>query len=75
MSCNQSTLPSLLLLHVVQVRHFFKVGQARAQGKAMLRCVAAQLAGQVPGYVKLLLPVVKEHGDGGDMPLKDMFEK
>ena len=60
----------------VQVRHFFKVGQARAQGRAMLRCVALQLAQQLPGFAAALATVVREHGDGSALRgLKDMFDK
>ena len=69
-------LAETTLLLAVQVRHFFKVGQERAQARAMLCAVAVQLAQQLPGYAAVLAPVVREHGAGGSLRgLKDMFDK
>ena len=42
-----------------QVRHFFKVGQPRAQGKTILLCLAQQLAEKLAGMADLLLKVVE----------------
>jgi len=58
-----------------QVRHFFKVGQERAQGKAMVLCLAHQLAEQLPGMAAELLPVVTEHGNGSCMSMVEAFER
>ncbi|KAF5840146.1 hypothetical protein DUNSADRAFT_17630 [Dunaliella salina] len=59
---------------LVQVRHFFKVGQARAQGKVMLLCLAHQLCKQLPGMVDQLLPVVEEHGAAAHLSMDEVFE-
>ena len=56
-----------------QVRHFFKVGQPRAQGKTILLCLAQQLAEKLAGMADLLLKVVEEHGDGAQLSLTDTF--
>jgi len=56
-----------------QVRHFFKVGQERAQGKAMVLCLAHQLAEQLPGMAAELQPVVTERGNGSNMSMVDAF--
>ena len=58
-----------------QAWHFFKVGQPRAQGKTMLLCLAQQLAEGLAGMAGLLLPVVTEHGDAGQLSMKDTFER
>jgi hypothetical protein len=61
---------------LVLVQHFFKVGQRRGQGRAMVLCLALQLAEEVEGFAACLEPVVKEHGDGSGLPwLSDVFEK
>jgi hypothetical protein len=69
----------LLLLPLLpshgQVKHFFKVGQERAQGKAMILCLAQQLAEQIPNMAKKLLPVVNEHGNGGSLSMVEAFDK
>ncbi|KAF5838041.1 WD40-repeat-containing domain protein [Dunaliella salina] len=60
---------------LVLVRHFFKVGEPRAQGKAMVLCLALQLAEQLPGMATLLWLVAKEHGSADQLTLKDTFDK
>jgi hypothetical protein len=62
---------------LVLVQHFFfKVGEARSQGRAMLVCLAYQLAHKLPGFARVLAPVVEEHGDGKSLPnLRDVFER
>ncbi|KAF5838039.1 hypothetical protein DUNSADRAFT_3473 [Dunaliella salina] len=60
---------------LVLVRHFFKVGEPRAQGKAMVLCLALQLAEQLPGMAALLWLVAKEHGSADQLTLKDTFDK
>jgi hypothetical protein len=59
----------------MQARHFFKVGQARAQAKTALLCLAQQLAAQLPGMADQLLGVVKEHGHGDELTTTDVFDK
>ena len=66
------TRPALLACPS-QVRHFFKVGQPRAQGKTMLLCLAQQLAEKLTGMADLLVKVVEEHGDGAQLSLTDTF--
>ena len=62
--------------NLVLVQHFFKVGQARSQGRAMVLCIAQQLAEKLPGFASLLAGVVKEHGDGKTIPnLREVFVK
>ena len=61
--------------NVMMAQHFFKAGQRRAQGKAMLLSIAMQLADKLPGMAQLLLPVAQEHGDAGQLSLIDTFEK
>ena len=61
--------------NVTMAQHFFKAGQRRAQGKAMLLSIAMQLAEKLPGMAQLLLPVTQEHGDAGQLSLIDTFEK
>ena len=39
----------------------------------MLLCLAQQLAKSLQGMADLLLPVVKEHGDGAQLSLIDAF--
>ncbi len=56
------------------MRHFFKVGQRRSQGKAMVACLAQQLAEQLPGFPAAVLPATREHGDGGALGLTEAFE-
>jgi len=51
------------------------VGQERAQGKAMVLCLAHQLAEQLPGMAAELLPVVTEHGNGNSMLMVEAFER
>jgi len=58
-----------------QVRHFFKAGEPRAQGKAMVLCLAQQLADQVPRMAVLLEPVAKEHGNAAGLSMKESFIK
>lgn len=61
---------------LAQVRHFFKVGQARAQARAMVLSLAVQLAQQLPGFAATLTSVVKEHGDGSQLDgMKDVLNK
>lgn len=61
---------------LVLVQHFFKVGQRRSQCRAMVLCLAQQLAEHVEGYAAHLEPAVREHGDGSALPeLQDVFEK
>ena len=61
---------------LVLVQHFFKVGEARSQGRAMILCLAQQLAGKLPGFAAILADVVREHGDGRGLPnLRELFEK
>jgi hypothetical protein len=65
---------SLLLL--AQVQHLFKAGQARAGGRAMILCLAAQLVqgpGRVQGMADLLLPVVQESSQ--QLGLLETFER
>ncbi|KAF5843009.1 hypothetical protein DUNSADRAFT_3138 [Dunaliella salina] len=57
------------------VRHFFKVSEPRAQGKAMVLCLAMQLAEQLPGMAQILLPRAKEHGNANQLTLQDAFNK
>jgi len=57
------------------VRHFFKAGEPRAQGKAMVLCLAQQLADQVPRMAVLLEPVAKEHGNAAGLSMKESFIK
>ena len=61
--------------NITMARHFFKAGQRRAQGKAMLLSIAMQLAEKLPGMAQLLLPVAQEHGDAGQLSLTDTFDK
>lgn len=60
---------------MVTAQHFFKVGQPRAQAKAMVLCFAHQLAERLPGMAALLVPVVAEHGAGGSLSMLQAFEK
>ncbi len=59
----------------MQVQHFFKVGQKRAQGKAMLLCIAQQLAEKLPGFAQELAPVVEKMQDGAELGLLEMFNR
>lgn len=60
---------------LVLVQHFFKVGEPRSQGRAMLLCLAQQLAEKLPGFAHVLAPVVEEHADGKDLPnIREAFE-
>ena len=61
--------------NITMAQHFFKAGQRRAQGKAMLLSIAMQLADKLPGMAQLLLPVAQEHGDAGQLSLTDTFDK
>jgi hypothetical protein len=58
-----------------QARHFFKVGQARAQGRAMILSLAVQLATRLPGLAQLLLPMATEYGGRMELTLDDVFAK
>lgn len=58
-----------------QVKHFFKVGEARAQGRAMVVSLAYQVAEKLPGFAELIAPVAAEHGDGNNLPLEELFQK
>ena len=61
---------------LVVVQHFFKIGQRRGQGRAMVLCLALQLAEKVEGFALCLEPVAEEHGDGSQLPsLSDVFEE
>lgn len=61
---------------LVMAHHFFKVGEPRSQGRAMVLCLAQQLAEKLPGFASLLASVAKEHGDGSGLStLLDVFEK
>lgn len=53
---------------LVVVKHFFKVGQQRSQGRAMVLCLAQQLAERLEGFADVLKEVVKEHRDGSSLP-------
>ena len=57
------------------MHHFFKVGERRASGKAMLLCLAQQLAEKLEGFAALLAPVVKEHGGAQELSMSVTFEK
>jgi len=59
----------------LQARHFFKVGEARAQGKAMILCLAQQLAEQLPGMASALVPVVKQYQNAGDLTMAEAFQR
>ena len=56
-----------------QVRHFFKVGQARAQGKVMVACLAQQLAEQLPGFAAQISDKALE--GWADLSLVDLFDR
>jgi hypothetical protein len=58
----------------VLVKHFFKVGEPRAQASAMLRSLTYQMAEKLPGFAELLQPAAKEHGTGSKLSLNEMFE-
>ena len=60
---------------MVTAQHFYKVGQARGRAKAMVLCLAHQLAERLPGMASLLVPVVAEHGAGGALSMLQAFEK
>ena len=60
---------------LLQVRHFFKVGEARAQGKACVLSLAYQLAEKLPGLAGKLEGVVEQHGAGAKLTLVEVFEK
>ena len=61
---------------LVMVQHFFKAGEPRSQGRAMVLCLAQQLAEKLPGFAHELAPVVEQHGDGKNLPnLSEVFEK
>ncbi len=57
------------------MRHFFKVGQPRAQGKAAVLCLAQQLSKQLPGFADLLLPVVEKHGNASALSMLEAFDR
>ena len=57
------------------MKHFFKVGEARAQALTMISSLAYQLAQKLPGMAELLEPVVQQHGGGADLPLEEAFDK
>ncbi len=40
-------------LLVLQLRHFFKVGESRSQGRAMLMSIAYQMAERLPGMAQV----------------------
>ncbi len=63
----------LMCACAAQVRHFFKVGQRRAQGKAMVACLAQQLAEQLPGFAAQLDAQALE--GWADLSLRDLFER
>ena len=41
----------------------------------MVLSVAQQLAEQIPRFLELLAPIVKEYGSGNNLTLRDAFEK
>lgn len=44
-------------------------------GKAMIVCLAHQLAIVLPGMAAELLPVVKEFGDGSGLPMLEVCDR
>ena len=62
-------------VHLSQAHHFFKVGEKRSGGRAMLLCLAQQLAKGLAGFAKLLVPVVEQHRRGEALSLNDTYEK
>lgn len=58
-----------------QVKHFFKAGESRSQGRAMVVSLAYQVAERLPGFAVLLLPVAQEHGTGTELPLMELFQR
>ena len=84
-TCNSSAWPLLCCatmcanrassLHPTQAGHFFKVGEPRREGKSMVLSLAQQLAEQIPRFLELLAPIVKEYGSGNNLTLRDAFEK
>jgi hypothetical protein len=52
-----------------------QVGQQRASGKAMVLCLAHQLAGVLPGMAAALEPVTKEHGDASSLSMSEACDK
>jgi len=57
-----------------KVRHFFKVGQPRGQGKAAMLCLAQQLAEQLPGFAELLAAAVDAQQPKGGISALSMRE-
>jgi hypothetical protein len=41
----------------------------------MIACLAQQLAEKLPHFAEALYPVVKEHGCGAQLTLKELFER
>ncbi|KAG1680558.1 hypothetical protein FOA52_015005 [Chlamydomonas sp. UWO 241] len=59
--------------NMVLVKHFFKVGEERAQASSMIRSLAFQLAEKLPGFAELLLPAAELHGNGAELSMDDAF--
>ena len=59
---------------LVTAQHFFKVGTRRAQGRAMVLCLAQQLAERLPGIAAHLQSAIDEHGRGEQLSLLQTFE-
>eukprot|EP00798_Chlamydomonas_sp_ICE-L_P009671 gene9671-8494_t len=59
----------------ILVKHFFKVGEKRAQATSMVLSLAFQLAEKLPGMAELLVSVAKEHGTGDGLLLRDLFDR
>eukprot|EP00798_Chlamydomonas_sp_ICE-L_P001313 gene1313-32666_t len=60
---------------IVSAHHFFKVNEARSQAKAMILCLAHQLAERLPGMDAKLLPVVEQNGAGASFSTKELFHE
>jgi len=67
-------LPHSLCPSRPKVRHFFKVGQPRGQGKAAMLCLAQQLAEQLPGFAELLAAAVDAQQPKGGISALSMRE-
>ena len=58
-----------------QVHHFFKAGMLHSSGKAMVLCLAQQLAEKLKGFAALLASVVQEHKGAQELSLEATFEE
>ena len=59
---------------LVTAQHFFKVGTRRAQGRAMVLCLAQQLAERLPGMAAHVQSAIDAHGRGEQLSLLQAFE-